>query len=59
VARIEPLSADELPQYSPIFDLIEQSMGFVPSSLPTMARIPFLFDTARPSHPTPATPRCS
>lgn len=48
MARIEPLSADELPQYAPIFELIEQSMGFVPSSLPTMARIPALFDTFAP-----------
>jgi uncharacterized peroxidase-related enzyme len=48
MARIEPLSSDELPQYQPIFDLIEQTMGFVPSSLPTMARIPAIFDTFAP-----------
>jgi uncharacterized peroxidase-related enzyme len=45
MARIEPLPNEELPQYQPIFDLIERTMGFVPSSLPTMARIPALFDT--------------
>jgi len=45
VARIEPLPSHELPQYQPTFDLIEQAMGFVPSSLPTMARIPALLDT--------------
>lgn len=45
MARIEPLSSAELPQYIPIFDLNEQTMGFVPTSLPTMARIPALFDT--------------
>lgn len=45
MAHIQPLPRAELPQYEPIFQLIEQNMGFVPSSLPTMARIPALFDT--------------
>lgn len=48
MARIEPLSSEQLSQYAPIFDLIEQTMGFVPSSLPTMARIPSVFDTFAP-----------
>lgn len=48
MARIQPLSHTDLPQYAPIFDLIEQTMGFVPSSLPTMARIPALFDSFAP-----------
>ena len=45
MARIQPLPQAALPQYKPIFQLIEQNMGFVPSSLPTMARVPVLFDT--------------
>lgn len=48
MARIDPLPTEQLPRYAPIFDLIEQSMGFVPTSLPTMARIPALFDTFAP-----------
>ena len=48
MGRIEPLSRAELPQYEAIFGLIESSMGFVPSSLPMMARIPALLDTFAP-----------
>jgi len=44
MARIEPIARDDLPQYEPIFELVEESMGFVPSSMPTMARIPKLFE---------------
>lgn len=43
MARVEPIARDELPQYEPIFEMVEASMGFVPSSMPTMARIPKLF----------------
>lgn len=44
MARIEPLHRDELPQFGPMFEMIEQSMGFVPSSLPTMAKAPGLME---------------
>ncbi len=44
MARIEPIARDDLPQYEPIFELVEASMGFVPTSMPTMARIPKLFE---------------
>lgn len=44
MARIEPIPRADLPQYEPIFQMVEASMGFVPSSLPTMARIPKLFE---------------
>lgn len=44
MARIEPLPRAELAQHEPIFELIESNMGFVPSSLPTMARVPGLFE---------------
>ncbi len=42
MARIEPLPRSELAQHEPTFQLIEQNMGFVPSSFPTMARVPNL-----------------
>jgi uncharacterized peroxidase-related enzyme len=45
MARIDPLPRAELAHYEPIFQLIETNMGFVPASLPTMARIPALFET--------------
>lgn len=44
MARITPIPREELPQYEPIFEMVEASMGFVPSSMPTMARIPALFE---------------
>ena len=44
MARVDPIPRDELPRYEPIFELVEQSMGFVASSMPTMARIPQLFE---------------
>ncbi len=44
MARIEPLRRDELPEHEPMFALIEQSMGFVPSSLPTIAKVPGLME---------------
>jgi len=44
MAHLTPLSRDDLPQYAPIFELVESSMGFVSSSLPTMARVPALMD---------------
>jgi uncharacterized peroxidase-related enzyme len=44
-ARIEPRPRDELPEFEPTFQLLEQTMGFLPASLTTMARIPALFET--------------
>jgi uncharacterized peroxidase-related enzyme len=44
MAHITPIPRSDLPQYEPIFELVEASMGFVPSSLPTMARVPALFE---------------
>ena len=44
MGRIEPLPREDLPQYEPIFQLVEEAMGFVPSSMPTMAKVPALFE---------------
>ena len=44
MGRIEPIPREELPQYEPVFELVEAAMGFVPSSMPTMARVPALFE---------------
>ena len=42
--RIEPIPRDELPRYEPTFQLVEAAMGFVPSSMRTMAKVPELFE---------------
>jgi uncharacterized peroxidase-related enzyme len=42
MSRLTPAPRDELGQYEPIFALIEGSMGFVPSSIPTLGHIPEL-----------------
>ncbi len=44
MGRITPIPRADLPQYEPVFELVEAAMGFVPSSLPTMARVPALFE---------------
>jgi len=44
MGRIEPLPREDLPQYEPVFELVEAAMGFVPSSMPTMAKVPALFE---------------
>ncbi|MGB0112041.1 MAG: carboxymuconolactone decarboxylase family protein [Ilumatobacteraceae bacterium] len=44
MGRITPIPRADLPQYEPIFELVEQAMGFLPSSMPTMARLPALFE---------------
>ena len=44
MARIEPIPREELAQYEPTFELVEAAMGFVPSSMRTMAKIPELFE---------------
>ena len=44
MARVAAIPQADLPQYEPVFELIEAAMGFVPSSLHAMARIPALFE---------------
>ena len=38
--NIQPLPREQLPEFEPLFHLVEKSMGFVPNSLPTMAHRP-------------------
>lgn len=45
MGRIEPIPRTELPEYEPLFELVEEAMGFLPSSLPTMAKVPAIFET--------------
>ncbi len=42
MARLEPLDRSDLPEFAEAFALTEQFMGFVPNSMPTMARVPGL-----------------
>lgn len=42
MARIDPIERDELPEFADAFARTEQFMGFVPNSMPTMARVPGL-----------------
>lgn len=42
--HIPPIPREELPQYESLFTLIEGAMGFVPSSLRTMAHVPPILD---------------
>lgn len=44
MARIEPIPRDDLPDHEPMFQLVEGVMGFLPSSMRTMARIPALLE---------------
>ena len=44
MAHIDPLSRRDVDQYEDRFALIESAMGFVPSSLLTMAKVPELFE---------------
>ncbi len=44
MSRIAPLSNEDLAEYTDGFALIEGFMGFVPSSLRVMARVPGLLD---------------
>lgn len=44
MARMTPIPRGDLPHHEPMFELAESSMGFVPSSMTTMARIPALFE---------------
>ena len=45
MARIEPLRREDLPEFEEAFEVTEQFMGFVPNSMPTMARVPGLLPT--------------
>jgi len=40
--RIEPVEREQLAEYEPVLQMVEQSMGFVPNSMLTMARKPGL-----------------
>jgi len=40
--RVEPLPRESLAEFEPFFGLVEQAMGFVPSSMLTMGRNPAL-----------------
>ena len=42
--RVEPLRREDLPEHEERFALIESAMGFLPSSLLTMARSPQLLE---------------
>ncbi len=44
MTRVEPVPIEDLPEYADGFALIEGFMGFVPSSLRVMARVPGLLD---------------
>ncbi len=42
MSRLEPLSRESLSDFEPIFQMLEQAMGFIPSSMLTMGRNPAL-----------------
>ncbi len=44
MSRIDPLPREDLADYEPFFAMVEESMGFVPTSMQVMAKIPSLFD---------------
>lgn len=44
MARLEPLTRDEVPQYDQLLAMTEAFMGVVPNSLLTMARQPRIFE---------------
>jgi AhpD family alkylhydroperoxidase len=44
MARIEPLDRTEIAQHDEGLALVEAMMGFVPNSMPTMARVPGLLE---------------
>lgn len=44
MTRIEPVARGDLPQYEPIFKAVEASMGFLPTSMRTMAHVPSILD---------------
>ncbi|MEM9517142.1 MAG: carboxymuconolactone decarboxylase family protein [Actinomycetota bacterium] len=42
--HVPPIPRNDLPQYEEVFALLEGAMGFVPSSLRTMAHVPPILD---------------
>lgn len=42
--RVEPLRREDLPQYEPTFQSVEQALGVLPNSTLTMARYPELME---------------
>ncbi len=42
MARLDPLSRRNIPEFEPVWQTVEQSMGFVPNSMLIMARDPEL-----------------
>lgn len=42
MAHVEPLAREDLAEFESTFEIVEQMMGFVPNSMPTMARVPGL-----------------
>lgn len=42
--HIPPIPREDLPQYEPFFQGAEMAMGFVPSSIRTMAHVPAIFE---------------
>ena len=42
MTHIKPKAREDLPELAPLFDLVEQTMGFVPESMTTMAHWPEL-----------------
>jgi uncharacterized peroxidase-related enzyme len=62
MARIDPLPAESLDEHAARFEMVEAMMGFVPNSMPTMARVPGLLEAfsslgaaviGNPNLPTP------
>ena len=52
MARIEPLERQDLTEMDAMFSAVEGAMGFVPTSLLTMARIPAVLKAFAPLAPT-------
>jgi len=42
MARLDPLNRQDLPEFEPVWQAVERTMGFVPNSMLTMARDPEL-----------------
>jgi hypothetical protein len=42
MTRVQPLDRGSLPEFEPFFQMVENAMGFVPTSLFTMAHRPEL-----------------
>jgi alkylhydroperoxidase family enzyme len=44
MTRIQPIPREDLPEYEPVFEIVEGSMGFLPTSMRTMAKVPQILD---------------